>query len=93
MVVRESSVVAAICRELHARGCLFWNIHGSIYSRGGTPDLIGCAPGGVFFALEVKTSAGVASKLQLRAIGKIREGGGRAGVVRSVAEAVEVVFG
>ena len=89
----EAKIVAAVVRMLEKRGALVVNIHGSVYSRAGTPDLVGVLPGGVAFCLEVKTPDGVASKLQERAIRRWSERGARAAVVRSVEDAERVCFG
>lgn len=49
-----SSVVAPILKYLNSLpGCKAINIHGSIYTERGTPDVIGCSKGR-FFAFECK---------------------------------------
>lgn len=53
---------------------------GSQYTKKGIPDLLACV-NGYFIAIEVKATAGIASKLQLRHIDKIRNAGGFAFVV------------
>jgi len=50
-------------------------IHQSMYSHNGIPDLLGCL-NGHFFAVEVKTSNGIITKLQLRELRLIKEAGG-----------------
>ena len=52
---RESTLTTTILRSLHHDyGAKAIKIHGSAYSLAGTPDIIGCLPGGRLFALEVK---------------------------------------
>lgn len=58
----------------------------------GGSDLIGMQAGtGKFIALEVKTKKGRASKEQLNFIAHVNRVGGIAGVVRSPAEALELL--
>ena len=58
----------------------------------GSSDLIGMqARTGRFFALEVKTSTGRASKEQLHFIDHVKRSGGIAGIVRSPEDAVELL--
>lgn len=90
----ETRIANAIHAELRRRGCWTLNIHGSQYMPAGTPDIIGCRPeDGRLFGMEVKKPGGVVSKLQARAVRKVREAGGIAGVVDSVDEAVGLLFG
>lgn len=59
----------------------------------GSSDLIGVAPDGRFLAVEVKTATGRVSKEQQTFIDVVRRAGGRAGIARSVDEALELVRG
>lgn len=87
----ERDIVAAIMRLLRKMpGCFCWKEHGGMYGTAGVPDIIACI-GGRFVAFEVKTDTGVVSKLQEVTIRKIRDAGGTACVVRSVAEARKVL--
>ena len=61
-----------------------------MYGTVGIPDIIACI-GGQFFAFEVKTESGRATKLQEATIRKILAAGGIASVVRSVAEVQAVI--
>jgi hypothetical protein len=59
----------------------------------GSADLIGIlGPAGRFLAIEVKAEAGVIAPHQTAWLDRVRELGGVAAVVRSAAEAVEVVM-
>ncbi len=57
-----------------------------------TPDMVGSTVG-VFTAVEVKTTKGRPSKEQVNFIEHIREKGGRAGIARSPAEALDIAQG
>lgn len=57
-----------------------------------TPDMVGQKVG-VFFAAEVKTAKGRASEKQTAFLRAIINNGGRAGVVRSPADALGIVKG
>jgi hypothetical protein len=83
-------------------GCLiFRNNVGCLPDRTGRPvrygvggnggsDLIGIAPDGKFLAIEAKTALGQPTEAQLRFIRAVQRQGGRAGIARSAAEAVEI---
>jgi len=73
-------------------GCHCIKIHGSAYSTVGTPDIIGSFRGNSF-ALEVKRPSGnAASKIQNHRIILWERSGAITGVVRSLAEAKEVLL-
>ena len=57
----------------------------------GSSDLIGLTASGQFFAIEVKTPKGRATKEQLNFITQIRSQGGLAGIARSVDEARAII--
>lgn len=61
-----------------------------MYGTAGIPDIIACCHGR-FVAFEVKTETGKVTALQEATIRKIRESGGMAYVVRSVAEVKEII--
>lgn len=58
----------------------------------GSSDLIGVAPDGRFLAVEVKTATGRVSKEQATFIEAVRRAGGRAGVARSVEDALALAL-
>jgi hypothetical protein len=57
----------------------------------GSSDLVGLTPTGRFFAIEVKTATGRASKEQIIFIDRINKQGGIAGIARSSAEALALL--
>lgn len=59
----------------------------------GVSDLIGCANDGAFVAIEVKTKTGRLSPAQAAYIDMMRRLGGRAGVARSIEEALAIAAG
>lgn len=82
--VKESVIVRSIMEYLHrVPRCFCWKEHGGMYGTAGIPDII-CCISGDFFAFEVKTETGKATKLQEATIRKITDAGGIAVVVRSV---------
>ena len=70
---RESLFADKVDRDLEAMGAWYFNV--TLVALRGIPDRVGCI-NGHFFALELKTKSGVASKLQRYILGKIREAGG-----------------
>lgn len=56
----------------------------------GVSDLIGCTSDGAFVAIEVKTQTGRPSDAQTAYIEMVRRLGGRAGVARSISEALQI---
>lgn len=59
----------------------------------GGSDIIGICPDGRFLAVEVKKNTGRATEDQLRFIEAVRAKGGRAGVARSVEDALRILEG
>lgn len=57
----------------------------------GSSDLIGLTASGQFFAIEVKTKTGRASKEQLNFIRQVRASGGLAGIARNVEQARGII--
>lgn len=57
----------------------------------GSSDLIGLTNKGAFFAIEVKTKAGRATKEQLNFIKQVKANGGKAGIARSVKDALRII--
>ena len=86
----EARLGRQIKAALLERGAFGFKIHGGPTMMVGLPDLIFCYRG-QFVALEVKMPEGVVSSIQKRRITEIREAGGYAYVVRSVASAVRVL--
>ena len=100
--MKELNVQALILLALSNAGCIiFRNNVGCLPDRTGRPvrygvggnggsDLIGIAPDGKFLAIEVKTALGQPTDAQLNFIQAVQRQGGRAGIARSAAEAVEI---
>ena len=89
----EKEIAAKILRYLKTVPmCFAWKEHGGMYGTAGIPDIIACV-NGRFFALEVKTPDGKATKLQDATIRKILAAGGTVSVVRSVDEVRAVING
>ena len=87
----ERDIVAAIMRLLKKTPrCFCWKEHGGMYGTAGIPDIIACV-NGRFVAFEVKTETGRLSKLQEVTLGRIRDAGGRAYMVRSAAEVARIM--
>ena len=87
----ERDIVAAILRLLkRTPRCFCWKEHGGMYGTAGIPDIIACVDGR-FVAFEVKTETGRLSRLQEVTLGRIRDAGGRAYMVRSVAEGAGIL--
>ena len=59
----------------------------------GVSDLIGCAKDGAFVAIEVKTKTGRPSDAQTAYIAMVHRLGGRAGIARTVDEALAIAGG
>lgn len=59
----------------------------------GSSDIIGICADGKFLAVEVKKTTGRATEYQLRFIDAVRAKGGRAGVARSVEDALMILEG
>jgi hypothetical protein len=59
----------------------------------GSSDIIGIAPCGRFFAVEVKTRTRKPTKEQLRFIEAVNNAGGIAGIARSVEDALKLIRG
>ena len=88
----EKDITAAILRRLKAvPRCFAWKEHGGLYGTAGVPDVI-CCLDGRFFAFEVKTPEGRATRLQEQTIHRIRVAGGHAYVVRSAADVKDILW-
>jgi hypothetical protein len=86
--VRESALVSAIVEVLRAApGLVVRKRHGTAWGFAGDPDLTGCYLGR-HFELEVKTPAGVLTRLQEARLAEWSRAGAITAVVRSVGEAL-----
>ncbi len=91
--MKENDIVKAILKYLKtAPRCFAWKEHGGMYGTAGIPDIIACV-NGRFIAFEVKTEIGKTTALQDATIRKINAAGGKAVVVRSVAEVRTIIEG
>lgn len=87
----EALLVRGIIRWLNILpGCKAIKTHGSAYGEAGTPDIFAVRNGQAYL-LEVKTMKGKVSEIQKHRMKQWEEAGARVAVVRSVAEAMEVV--
>lgn len=90
----ESTLVRQIKKHLETKyHAPSFKTHGGPYSELGVSDIIGCLPmqKGRMIALEVKTSKGKASVIQLAWIYKYKCAGAIAGVVRSIKDVDELI--
>ena len=90
--MREATITRNILKALEARGAYVVKQHGSMYAKAGVPDLLVCVHS-TFYALEVKQPGKYATAVQTRNLAQITRAGGVSAVVRSVEEAMEVVYG
>ena len=102
----ETSIVNAIREYLEMVGCIAVRINAGavVVSPGegksrrlyrgapaGTSDILGCLPGGRFFAIEAKRPGMKPTEKQSAFLESVRATGGIAGVACSVEEAAEVL--
>lgn len=101
MATAETNISNAIMVALSSAGHLVWrNNTGVLPGPGGRPvkfglcnggsDLIGICADGKFLGIEVKTPVGRVSPAQTAFIAAVRRHGGRAGVARSVEDALAI---
>jgi hypothetical protein len=89
----ETSITKSIVRYAESRGWWTFKIAGGAFQKAGVPDLL-CVRHGLAVFLEVKQPRGRPTPLQLHRIAEIKETGGAvAEVVRSLAEAAEILDG
>jgi hypothetical protein len=99
----ERNIQALILMALSEAGCLVWRQDTGAYKAPdgrliryglckGSSDVIGVAPSGQFLAIEVKTATGRVSPEQTAFLDAVRRAGGRAGVARSVDEALAIAL-
>lgn len=99
----EGGLVNECLIALSEAGCLAWrNDTGAYRAPGGrliryglckgSSDIIGISPDGVFFAVECKMPKGKATPEQNRFLSAIKSKGGRSGIARSSAEALDIAL-
>ncbi len=86
----ETRLKLKVLKELKNRYPYAWVYKAADRFRSGIPDILMCYKG-AFIAIELKTSAGVATKLQLHELDMIVRAGGNSRVCRSVREVVEFI--
>ena len=88
----ETPLTNRIKNALTKHGAYTVNIHGSKYSAKGTPDLLVCH-NGRYIGMEVKTpdKKNTATRAQRQHLQLIKDAGGNADVVTSVADALALL--
>ena len=83
----ESKLAKKVKQYLVAQGAFVFNVHGgdSPFQEIGLPDLL-CCFRGLYVGLELKLPGENPSRIQELQMGKIRDAGGIAEVVRSVSD-------
>lgn len=100
----EANIQNAIMIALSQAGCLIWrNNTGVLKDANGRPvkfglckgsaDLIGICADGTFLAVEVKSATGRVRPEQETFIAAVNRAGGRAGIARSVDDALRIANG
>lgn len=100
----ERNIQALILMALSEAGCVVWRQDTGAYVDPkskrliryglckGSSDIIGMTPTGQFLAVEVKTATGRIRPEQETFIAAVRRAGGRAGVARSVEDALNIAL-
>lgn len=83
--IREKYIENKIKKHLEQNGHYYIKIHGSLFQKSGTPDILACI-NGYFVGIEVKREKGIASKLQEEVIKEINTNKGKAKIVYSFEE-------
>lgn len=102
-VKSEANILNEVMIALSQAGCLIWrNNTGVLKDKTGRPirfglcrgssDLIGVAKDGRFLAVECKAATGRVSPEQTAFIAAVLRAGGRAGVARSVDDALKIAL-
>lgn len=102
-VSSERNIQALILMALSEAGCLVWRQDTGAYKAPdgrliryglcpGSADVIGVAKDGRFLAVEVKAANGRVSPAQVQFLDAVRRAGGRAGVARSVDDALSIAL-
>lgn len=101
----EANIQNAILVALSEAGCVVWRQNTGAYKDPktgrliryglcvGSSDIIGITREGLFLAVEVKKAGGAIRKGQPEFIAAVRRAGGRAGIARSVEDALRIVAG
>lgn len=104
-VKSERNIQAMILMALSEAGCLVWRQDTGAYKDPksgrliryglckGSSDIIGLCADGTFLAVEVKTATGRVRPEQETFIAAVKRAGGRAGVARSVEDALDIARG
>ena len=91
--MKEKTITNHILKYLKVQPyCFAFKEHGGMYGIAGIPDII-CCYKGHFVAFEVKTEQGRLSKLQEITIERIRQAGGIAAKVTTLAEVKDILKG
>jgi hypothetical protein len=102
--MKEANIQAQIMLALSNAGCIVWrNNTGALTDKTGrlvryglckgSSDIIGVCPDGRFLAVEVKSGRNRLTPEQERFISAVKASGGRAGVARSVDDAIGILEG
>jgi hypothetical protein len=102
--MKEANIQAQIMLALSKAGCIVWrNNTGALTDKTGrlvryglckgSSDIIGVCPDGRFLAVEVKSAKNRLTQDQERFISAVKASGGRAGVARSVDDAMGILEG
>ena len=104
VMTSEANIQNEILMALSKAGCLVWRQDTGAYKDPksgrlvryglckGSSDVIGVAPDSRFLAVEVKTATGRIRPEQLTFIAAVQKAGGRAGVARSVEDALRIAL-
>ncbi len=89
----EATLRTSIVKALRAYSGWWTVTHADQYATGGLPDIIGCYAG-TFVGLEVKLPGKehTLTKRQAHRLSQINKAGGRAAMVTSVTQAMDLVF-
>jgi hypothetical protein len=87
----ETSITTGIIDWIIAEGGDAWHVSGSMKQRRGEPDIDGFLPGGLHLKIEVKTTVGRPTGLQVKRIRVYKAAGYVAAIVTSIAELIEVL--
>ena len=89
--MRESRLKTQVIKMLHAEYPDIWTYKSADRWTSGIPDIIGCLPRGLMFAVELKVRPNKATRLQEHVINRIRRAGGIAGVAYSVDDVRKII--
>lgn len=104
MLKSEANILNEVMIALSQAGCLIWRnnvgawkdpsgrvVRYGVGGKGGS-DLLGIAPDGRFLAIETKTAKGRVRPEQETFIAAVKRAGGRAGIARSVEDALKIAL-